>query len=122
MTYFLLFCLLLSHTEAKSIPQPPPAPSPDHFPLDSWPKDSLLPRHRCPPPAQRDHFWLVHTWPMGFCSNHSVNCAQPYLRDKLTIHGWWPVNKTDRTMNNNVPARLHKKNHLVTHSHVICYF
>ena len=116
-TYFLLFCLLLSHTEAKSIPQPPPAPSPDHFPLDSWPKDSLLPRP-CPP-LPPDHFWLVHTWPKGFCSNSS--CARPNnLPDKLTIHGWWPVDRKDITLNNY--RQVGPIKYLVTHSLVIFYF
>ena len=124
MTYFLLFCLLLSHTEAKTISHPPAAPSPHHFPpLESSPKDSLLPAPS--PPLPYDHFWLVHTWPNGFCSYSSlVHCPQRHnLPLELTIHGWWPVDRKDSTLHNNNWRQVGPIDNLViTHSHVICCF
>ena len=124
MTYFLLFCLVLSHTEAKTISHPPAAPSPHHFPpLESSPKDSLLPAlcYPLPPP---DHFWLVQTWPKGYCSHSpSVHCPQPpNLPRHLTIHGWWPVDREDNTLNNKQRVGSIIKDVVITHSHVICYF
>lgn len=49
-----------------------------------------------------DHFWLVQTWPSGYCASRVCKKPPPIF----VIHGLWPVTANGKTVNASKPPNI----------------